>query len=488
MAVIGAGLGGLSAAARLAHAGLHVDVYERAGGPGGKAGTLELDGFRFDTGPSLVTMPDVLTGPFRECGRDADDYLTFSRLEPICNYFWPDGTTLSSHHDVEAFGREVEASTRDGVEELRGYLRYSQRIYDVAAEQFLFKSISEGSSLLNWSTLKALMSSYRMDVRRTMHRANASFFSDPRMVQLFDRYATYNGSNPYRMPATFNLIQHVEYGLGAYTVAGGIRSIPDALERLAREEGAEFHYGTEVERILLDGRRVRGVRTAQGEHEVDAVVSNADVVHTYGRLLGDTTSRPARRYGRLEPSSSALVFYWGMGGTFDQLDIHNILFSPDYREEFRDLFERRRCPKDPTVYIHVMSKHVPSDAPPGAEAWFTMVNAPHVAGQDWDAEVARTREAVRMRVEAALGVDLEGLIRCEQVLTPLDIEARTSSNRGALYGISSNTRMSAFVRQRNRSKRYRGLFFAGGSAHPGGGMPLAVLSGGIAAGLLARFT
>jgi phytoene desaturase len=467
---------------------LHVDVYERADAPGGKAGTLELGDFRFDTGPSLVTMADVLKEPFRDCGRDADDYLTFSRLEPICNYFWPDGTTLSSHHDVEAFGREVEARTRDGAEELRRYLRYSQRIYDVAGEQFLFKSISEGSSLLNWSTFKALLRSYRMDVRRTMHKANASFFEDPKMVQLFDRYATYNGSNPYWMPATFNLIQHVEYGLGAYTVDGGIHSIPKALERLAREEGAEFHYGTEVERVLLDGKRVTGVRTAGGDHEYDAVVSNADVVHTYGRLLGDTTSKPARRYDRLEPSSSALVLYWGIKDTFDQLDIHNILFSPDYREEFRDLFERKRCPAEPTVYIHIMSKHVPTDAPPGCEAWFTMVNAPHVAGQDWDAELERTREAIKARIEAALGIELEGLIVEEEVLTPVDIEARTSGNRGALYGISSNTRMSAFVRQRNRSKHYRGLYFAGGSAHPGGGMPLAVLSGKIASGLVLKFT
>ncbi|UCC92378.1 MAG: FAD-dependent oxidoreductase, partial [Thermoplasmata archaeon] len=318
--------------------------------------------------------------------------------------------------------------------------------------------------------------------------ANASFFKDPKMVQLFDRYATYNGSNPYRMPATFNLIQHVEYGLGAYTVEGGIRSIPRALERLAREEGAEFHYGTEVERILLDGKRVGGVETGDGRVEHDAVVSNADVVHTYGRLLGDTTSRPARRYGRLEPSSSALVFYWGIRETFDQLDIHNILFSPDYAEEFRDLFQRKRCPAEPTVYIHIMSKHVPSDAPPGNEAWFTMINAPHVAGQDWEGELERTRRAVVDRIESALGVDLEPLIACEEILTPPEIERRTTSNRGALYGISSNTRMSAFVRQRNRSKHYRGLFFAGGSAHPGGGMPLAVLSGKLASELVLKFT
>ncbi len=484
--VIGAGLGGLSAAARLAHAGLKVDVFEQADGPGGKAGTLEMGGFRFDAGPSLLTMPFVFDGLFSSCDRDPRDYLNFSRLDPICNYFWPDGTTLSSHHDLDRFGREVADNTGDGAEELRRYLQHCARIYDVAGEQFLFKSIAEGSSLLNWSTLKALFKAYRMDVRRTMHGANSSFFNDPKMVQLFDRYATYNGSDPYRMPATFNLIQHVEYGLGAYAVDGGIRAIPRAMERLAREEGVEFHYGRRVDRILLDGRRVRGLATDVGEQEAGAVVSNVDVLPTYRRLLGDTSSRDSRRYGRREPSSSAMVFYWGVGGSFDRLDVHNILFSPDYREEFRDIFHRRRVPRDPTVYIHAMSKHVPGDAPHGKEAWFTMVNAPSDSGQDWEAEVERTRRVVREHIESTLGIELEPLIEVEDVLTPPLIEERTGSRGGALYGISSNTRMAAFARQRNRSKRYRGLFFAGGGAHPGGGMPLTVLSGKIAADLVVR--
>jgi phytoene desaturase len=306
------------------------------------------------------------------------------------------------------------------------------------------------------------------------------------MVQLFDRYATYNGSDPYRMPATFNLIQHVEYGLGAYTVDGGIHAIPMAMERLAREEGVEFHYGKRVDRIMLDGRTVRGVVTEDGLMEYEAVVSNVDVLPTYERLLGDTTSRDSHRYRRREPSSSALVFYWGVDGSFGRLDVHNILFSPDYREEFQDMFERRRVPRDPTVYIHVMSKHVPEDAPAGKEAWFTMVNAPSDSGQDWDAEVERTRRVVRERIEGILGIELQPLIEVEDVLTPPLIEERTGSRGGALYGISSNTRMAAFARQRNRSKRYKGLFFAGGGAHPGGGMPLAVLSGKIAADLVVR--
>ncbi|MCG8479113.1 MAG: NAD(P)/FAD-dependent oxidoreductase, partial [Spirochaetales bacterium] len=297
-------------------------------------------------------------------------------------------------------------------------------------------------------------------------------------------------------PATLNVIPHIEYELGAWAVRGGIHAVPRALERLGREVGVTFRYGVTVDRILTDTRRgrapgwrraVRGVLVGDTVHEADIVVSNADVTPTYRYLLEDTDARIYRRYEKLEPSSSGLVFYWGVRRRFDELGLHNIFFSDDYQKEFRQIFSARRCPDDPTIYLNITAKEGDSDAaPPDGENWFVLINAPWDDGQDWDAEARRVRRAVLERLGSELSVDLETLIEEEDVMLPPDIAAGTDSNRGSLYGISSNTPLAAFLRHPNRSRRYRGLYFVGGSAHPGGGMPLVVLGGRIVADLVRR--
>jgi phytoene desaturase len=337
-----------------------------------------------------------------------------------------------------------------------------------------------------------------------MDKAHRGFFRDKRAVQLFNRYATYNGSDPFAVPATLNIIPHVEYGIGAYAVKNGIVAIPRALEKLARSLGVEFRFNTRVERILTEGRpgrrrgkhaaRVIGVRLAAigaaGSEEFPAnqIICNADVTPAYHQLLNDSDAPLARRYRRLEPSSSGLVFFWAMGSDYSELGLHNIFFSSDYRREFRDIFERGQCPDEPTVYVNISSKVDRSDAPSPGESWFVLVNAPSDNGQDWDEEVKRTKAAVLRRLEQALGRDMSPDIRQESILRPPDIQANTSSHGGSLYGISSNSRSAAFLRHPNRSRRYRGLFFCGGSAHPGGGMPLAMLSGKIAADLAVKYS
>jgi diapolycopene oxygenase len=319
-----------------------------------------------------------------------------------------------------------------------------------------------------------------------MDAANRSFFSDPRMVQLFDRYATYNGSSPYRVPATLNIIPHVEYGLGGFAVAGGIYAIPAALGRLAEKLGVRMTLETRVEGILHRDRRIRGIRVGGENLDYDVVVSNADVLRTYEDLLADPEARPAVRYKRLEPSSSGLVFFWGMNRSNPELGVNNIFFSNDYPREFRELFVERVCPQDPTVYVNITAKVTPEDAPTEGENWFVLINAPYEAGQDWERQVAASRGRILSRVQQALGRSVAGAIAVEEVMTPRDIRSTTGSRLGSLYGISSNTSMAAFLRHPNRSRRYRGLYFCGGSVHPGGGMPLAILSGKIASDLIRR--
>lgn len=486
-AVIGAGLGGLSASIRLASLGLEVDLYEKNEKPGGKAGSLRLGGFRFDTGPTLITMPFVIEDLFRSAGERVSDYLTLEPLESQCRYFYPDGTRLDVYAEHGRLLAELAEKTGEKPEAVSSYLDYCRDIYGHTAGLFLFSDLNELSSLPLRTGLRTLFSLHKLDAMRTVHRANASFFKDPRVIQLFDRYATYNGSDPYRAPATLNIIPHVEVNLGGYVIKEGVARLAGSLADLAEKTGVRLHPGRPADRILLDGKKAAGIGSGGEEKAYDIVVSNADVHVTYRDLLGDGRTRPAKKYARLEPSSSALVFFWGIGRTFPELGIHNILFSRDYETEFDDIFAKKRCPEEPTVYITVSSKYNPADAPSGMENWFVLINTPYVQDQDWKEEVRLSRKRVLKKIGAVLGSDIEPLITCEEVLTPRNIESATRSRRGSIYGISSNSRTAAFKRQRVRSKTYKGLYFCGGSAHPGGGVPLVLLSGKICAELVNKF-
>ena len=273
--------------------------------------------------------------------------------------------------------------------------------------------------------------------------------------------------------------------MGGYTVKGGIFKIAQALLQLNIDMGVNVHFNSKIERILTLDNKVRGIirKTASGEEieEVyDIVISNMDVNNTYKFLLQDEDSRPARRYNKMEPSSSAMVFYFGVEGTYPKLETHNILFSRDYQHEFQQLFQDKVCPDDPTVYLYISSKINADDAPENSENWFVMINAPYDNGQNWTEEIDKSRRVILSKISETLGFDISEYIRFERILTPPMIEQLTGSRGGSLYGISSNNRMAAFMRQQNRSNFYRGLYFVGGSAHPGGGIPLVILSGKIA--------
>jgi phytoene desaturase len=320
----------------------------------------------------------------------------------------------------------------------------------------------------------------------SLNKVNRHFFQDPRTIQLFNRYATYNGSSPFHAPATFLIIPHVEFTTGAFNVIGGINSIPTALYKVAKKNGVVFHFGQEVTRIIHDNHKIEGLMLKDGTFDCDIVVSNSDVRNTYNVLLEDHNSPLPRLYNSKEPSSSALVFYWGVKGDFRNLQVHNIFFSSDYKREFNDIFRYSRCPQEPTVYVNITSKYVERDAPKGCENWFVMINAPCVAGQDWKVETGRIRKHILNRLTEALDLNIAERIIFESVWTPVDIEEETGSSMGSLYGMASNSITGAFLRQQNKSFIYRGLYFCGGTSHPGGGMPLALLSGKFAADFIRK--
>ncbi|MCB2203662.1 phytoene desaturase [bacterium] len=473
--IIGAGFGGLAAAIHLASAGVETVVHEKQSTPGGKADELRAAGFRFDTGPSLLTMPFVLEQLYATANASPDERVSLLPVDPICRYFFPDGSVLDAAADENAFLAEVERLAPGEGDAVRRFLDYSERIYELTSDLFLFHSLSPLKSLLRMQNLHTLFHLREIDAFRTVHDAVSTFFDDARLRQLFDRYATYNGSNPFAAPATLNIIPHVEYRLGAYYVQGGMHALVRSLVRVARRLGVQFVFNSNIERISTGDTAERGIVADGGFFPARAVVSNADAVYTMTQLA-PVSERQKRRYETLEPSCSGLVFLWGVKGRQHELAHHNIFFSSDYREEFEDIFTRLRPPEDPTVYVSITARADAEHAPEQHDNFFVLVNMPYLTEENRDVQVQQMKVRVLEKLKRA-GIDLSERIVYESVITPAELEQRYNANRGSIYGISSNSRNAAFLRPRNRLRSQPGLYLCGGAAHPGGGVPLVLLSG-----------
>jgi phytoene desaturase len=480
--IIGSGVAGLSAAIRLRAAGMHVQVFEANDYPGGKLSQFEVNGYRFDAGPSLFTMPHFLEELFAHSDADLRNYFTYIRKEIVCKYYFEDGTRFTAFADKERYAEEASNVFRVTKEEVNQYFAQSAMKYEVTESLFLKKSLHKLSTYLSKETVRGVMMAHRLGLMNSLHEENTSAFKDARMVQLMNRYATYNGSSPYRTPGIMSMIPHLEQHYGTFFPKGGMISITNALYDRAREMGVQFHFNERVEEILISDDKAMGIRLADRTVQCDAVLSNMDVMPTYRKLL--PREKAPERALKQERSSSALIFYWGIKKEFAELDLHNIFFASDYKKEFDVLFEGKDVADDVTVYIHISSKDEKADAPAGCENWFVMVNVPGNKGQDWDALIPQIRSRVILKLNRLLKTDVESLIEAEQVLDPRGIEARTQSYQGSLYGAASNNRFAAFLRHPNFSSRIKNLYFCGGSVHPGGGIPLCVMSGKIASEIM----
>jgi phytoene desaturase len=489
--IVGGGLGGLAAACVLAARGHRVTIFERNEWLGGKAAVLIENGFRFDMGPTILLMPSVLERIFGEAGRKLEDELDLVRLDPQWRSFFDDGSTLDLVADAESM-REAVASFADG-ESSNAYQEFMQRAERLhgLSERHLFWRPVGGlrdtirlRSAFRPAFLKDMVA---LSARESVSQLVRNHFSDRRVGQMMDHFTQYVGSAPDASPAVLCGIGHMQMKEGLWYPRGGTRAIPQALTRLAISLGVEVRCNTSVEKIITARGRVKGLRFRGGETiELDAVVSNSDSVRTYWQLLGGEPARAFARRRRYEPACSGVVLYLGLTRRYEHLLHHNFVFSRDPEQEFTAIYRKGEPAPDPTCYICSPSVTEPEVAPPGGDALYVLVHTPFLRpDQDWTTILPKYRRVIFDKLKRTAGMeDLESRIVVERSLTPLDIDQRYSVLNGAIYGLASHGRFQGAFKPSNRSPDVRGLYLAGGAAHPGPGMPMVLMSGWIAADTL----
>ena len=480
--IIGSGIGGIATALRLRSMNYDVTVFENNNYPGGKLASFDLGPYRFDAGPSLLTMPHFIDELFDLFNENPRDYFNYKKKDISCRYFWDDGTKLNAYSEKSKFINEINKVL--GVKEstISTYLLNAKRKYDLTKSMFLEQSLHKLKTYLSKDLLIGLCNVFSFQINKTLNQVNELELKEPHLVQLFNRFATYNGSSPYKTPGMMTLVQHLEQEYGTYVSDKGMNNITKSLYDLALRQGIDFKFNSFVSQILVSGKRAIGVSVGEESYSSDIVVSNMDIVPTYRNLLKNHY-QPEKTLSQ-ERSSSALIFYWGINKEFKNLDLHNIFFSNDYKKEFQSIFEKKSIFSDPTVYINITSKDVKGDAPDNCENWFVMINSPNDSGQDWDNMIDEVKSNILKKINRLLNIDLEDYIEYEKVYTPKTIESNTQSYMGSLYGSSSNNLMSAFLRHPNFSNKILNLYFCGGSVHPGGGIPLCLLSAKIVSQLI----
>ncbi|UII55491.1 phytoene desaturase family protein [Cytobacillus spongiae] len=476
VAIIGGGLGGLSAAITLANAGFDVEVFEKNGHLGGKLMQVQLNDYSFDFGPNTITMPSVFKKVIEQTGETAADYFELVKLDSHTRNFFPDGTSFDFISNQTDMLDQLKQLDPIGASQYEAFIHEITRLHELSEKYFLHRTFQSWRDYASPTLGAALLQVRPLE---TLDHFFRSYFSNENVVQAYNRYATYIGSSPYQAPATFAMIAYLEMVEGVYYVKGGNVKIAEAFTALAQKLGVKLHLETRVAKITVDNKQAQEIVLESGEAvSADHIIMNADLLQAFPELV-DEEHRPSlsnKKVSQLEPSVSAYVILAGLNKQISDLQHHNVFFSKDYVGEFTTLFNQQQYAKEPTVYV-CNSSFTDSNRSPKGDNLFILVNAPALT---WNGELQIDPLLYKKTVFNQLrqfGVDIEPFIEVEKIITPKEIAEQFGAYRGALYGLSANKKKDAFLRPRNKSKDIHNLYFVGGSTHPGGGSPMVTLSG-----------
>jgi phytoene desaturase len=474
--IIGAGIGGIATAARLARHGFEVTVVEKTATPGGRCNQLVRQGHRFDVGPTLFLMPEVFAETYGALGERMEDHLDLRRIDPTYRVYFEDGVQLALTPDINAMQAQLEAIESGSFGGFLRYLGEGHRHYRISLERFVGRNFD---GLLDYFSLRNLPLLFKLKALVKHYDNVGRYFRDPRLKAAFTFQNMYLGLSPYDAPATYSLLQYTELADGVWFPMGGMYRIIESLVAIAEGLGVRFVYDVPVHRIEVDGRQATGVLLEDGRRlTADVIVANADLPYVYRHLLPDQGA--AERLERKKYTCSTITFYWGVERVYPQLGHHNVFLAGDYRASFERIFEDYTLPDEPSFYVHAPARTDPQAAPEGEDTLMVLVPVGHIDDrreQDWASLHQRARAMVLRRLAAEVGAgDLEEHLKFEVSYTPRDWLTLYNLAKGAAFGLSHNFMQVGYLRPQNRHRRYRNLYFVGASTHPGTGLPIVLLS------------
>ncbi|GAK01891.1 phytoene desaturase, neurosporene or lycopene producing [Geomicrobium sp. JCM 19037] len=476
--VIGGGLGGISAAISLAQSGFDVSLYEKNAHLGGKLNRLEQDGFGFDLGPSILTMPRIFERLFHRSDKRMSDYVTISRLDVEWRSFFPDGVKIDLHQNLQQMFSEHNPSlTPEDKKDYEKLLAYSKKLYDVTEKGYFGEGSDNVRDILKHHGMKETLTQF--DLFHSMFDGIDKRIKNPHLRDMLAYMIKYVGSSPYDAPAILNMLLYMQHKEGAWYIHGGMHKLAEALVRLGKEVGVNFHPSTEISRLHTQDHRVVGAELANGEQiHADYFVSNMEVIPAYKHLLQEDEPFVEKLEKKFEPSSSGIVMHIGVNRTYPELAHHNFFYPDNLKEQMTRIFHDKQLPTDPTIYLVNVNKIDPSQAPAGCENIKILPHIPPIQDRPFtSADYEAFRDVVLTKLERMGLKDLRKHIITEDFWTPEDIERNYYSHRGSIYGTVSNKKINQGFKHPKQSSKYRNLYFVGGTVNPGSGMPMVTLSG-----------